>query len=309
MDLRIRAQERLNNESESERESRLANLRRTAQQRLSNESESERESRLADLRRTAQQRLNEETDDEREARLADINVRARERQQESENTRIGRLAEMNATAQRQLDQESSDERDARLGDMRVRTRQSAIFDDALITKMNTFHKKMSNCDYLACAYCNESFPADNPKSSCTHCIRDKHHPKLYSHDNNTDPDILSPELQGLSQIEVLISWPIWIQWSCFEFTSNVSSFAKQLPRLPSELDIVLVRKVYESGSHKDFRVRHSNVLHALQWLKVNNKYYRNISIDDQALQQLPRDGDVTHCILTIHDDEQVSDEQ
>ena len=50
---------------------------------------------------------------------------------------------MNATAQRRLDQESSDERDARLGDMRVRTRQSAIFNDTLITKMNTFHKKMS----------------------------------------------------------------------------------------------------------------------------------------------------------------------
>ena len=70
---------------------------------------------------------------------------------------------MSATAQQRIDQESSDERDARLGDMRVRRRQSAIFNDAVFTKMNTFHKKMSNCDFVSCAYCNESFPADNPE--------------------------------------------------------------------------------------------------------------------------------------------------
>ena len=67
---------------------------------------------------------------------------------------------------------------------------------------------------------------------------------------------------------------------------------------------MLVRKEYELGSHKDFRVRRSNVLHAFQWLKAN-KYYRSISINDQAPQQLPQDGDLAHCIATITDDEQV----
>ena len=70
---------------------------------------------------------------------------------------------MSATAQHRLDQENSDERDARLSDMRVRGRQSAIFNDAVFRKMN---KKMSNCDFLACPCCNESFPVDNPSSSC-----------------------------------------------------------------------------------------------------------------------------------------------
>ena len=74
---------------------------------------------------------------------------------------------MSATAQQRTDQESSDERDARLGDMSVRSGQSAIFNDVVFTKMNTFHKKVSNCDYVACAYCNESFPADNPNSILT----------------------------------------------------------------------------------------------------------------------------------------------
>ena len=80
----------------------------------------------------------------------------------------------------------------------------------------------------------------------------------------------------------------------------MSSFASRLPRTPSELDIVLGRKS-ESGSHKDFKVRHSKVLHALQRLKENK--YRSIDIDDIALQQLPEDGNLVHFIPTIHDEE------
>ena len=44
------------------------------------------------------------------------------------------------------------------------------------------------------------------------------------------------------------------------------SFATSLPRLPSELDIVIVRKEGANQSHRDFRVRRSVVYHALQWL-------------------------------------------
>ena len=137
-----------------------------------------------------------------------------------------------------------------------------------------------------------------------------------------DPGILPPELQDLSQIEELLISAVVPMMSVYRLPhgqygysghvlnlpQNISSFAKQLPRFPSELDIVLVKE-YESGSHKDFRVRRSNVLHALQWVKANNKYYRSISINDQALQQLPQDGDLAHCIATITDDEQISGEE
>ena len=285
--MRERARYTRENESEASKQTRLAQQRLRDQQRLNDETDGEREFRLADLRVRAQERLNSETEDERESRLADLRIRAQQRlNQETDNQREARLAEMNATAQRRLDQENSDERDARLSDMRVRGRQSAIFNDAVFTKMNTFHKKMSNCDFLACPCCNESFPADNPNSSCAHCVRDKHQPKLYSHDNDMDPGILPPELQGLSQIEEVLISAIVPMMSVYKLPhgqyggysghvlnlpQNVSSFAKQLPRLPSELDVVLVRKVYESGSHKDFRVRRSNVVHALQWLKAKKQ--------------------------------------
>ena len=52
------------------------------------------------------------------------------------------------------------------------------------------------------------------------------------------------------------------------------SFASSLPRLPSELDVVLVRKEGTNQSHKDFHVRRHVVHTALKWLIANNKYYR-----------------------------------
>ena len=57
---------------------------------------------------------------------------------------------------------------------------------------------------------------------------------------------------------------------------DVASFANSLPRLPSELDVIIVRKEGANQSHRDFRVRRSRVLSALQWLQTNiNVYYHN----------------------------------
>ena len=60
---------------------------------------------------------------------------------------------------------------------------------------------------------------------------------------------------------------------------DVASFANSLPRLPSELDVIIVRKEGAADSHRDFRVRRAVVLQALQWLVANNKYYRSVRIN------------------------------
>ena len=64
---------------------------------------------------------------------------------------------------------------------------------------------------------------------------------------------------------------------------DVASFANTLPRLPTQLDVIVVRKEGTANSHGDFRVRRAVVLLALQWLLDNNKYYRNIHINTDAL--------------------------
>ena len=77
---------------------------------------------------------------------------------------------------------------------------------------------------------------------------------------------------------------------------DVMSFAHRLPRLPSDLDIVVVRKEGADQSHRDFRVRRLVVHRALQWLITNNIYYRanNIHIDEDALAQLPHDANLSN---------------
>ena len=89
---------------------------------------------------------------------------------------------------------------------------------------------------------------------------------------------------------------------------DVGSFANTLPRLPSELDVIVVIKEGATESHHDFLVRRSVVLRALQWLLANNIYYRNVHIDSDALALLPEDGNLTGlCSITLEssDDDQL----
>ena len=75
------------------------------------------------------------------------------------------------------------------------------------------------------------------------------------------------------------------------FPQDVHGFATTLPRLPSEVDILVVRKEKDQ-THRDFRVRRRAVEEALTWLLANNIYYRSIgvSVDHDTLASLPEDG-------------------
>lgn len=77
---------------------------------------------------------------------------------------------------------------------------------------------------------------------------------------------------------------------------DVASFANSLPRLPSQLDVIVVKKEGTNQSYRDFHVRRGIVHQPLQWLVIDNKYYRAlcISIDVNTLAQLPQDGNHTH---------------
>ena len=76
---------------------------------------------------------------------------------------------------------------------------------------------------------------------------------------------------------------------------DVASFATRLPRLPSELDVIVVKKEGAGQSHRDFRIRRSVVQCALQWLVTHNKYYHanHVHIDGSALEHLPEDGNLS----------------
>ena len=81
---------------------------------------------------------------------------------------------------------------------------------------------------------------------------------------------------------------------------DVVTFARSLPRLPRNVDVLIVGKDSEQY-HRDFRVRRSVVQEALRYLIEENKYYRanNVHLSQDALQQLPEDGNLMK-VRTLH---------
>ena len=75
---------------------------------------------------------------------------------------------------------------------------------------------------------------------------------------------------------------------------DVLSFATSLLRLPSEIDILVVRKEKDQV-HQDFRVRRHIVQQALSWLLENSPYYQanQVRMNAEALEQLPEDGNLS----------------
>jgi len=94
------------------------------------------------------------------------------------------------------------------------------------------------------------------------------------------------------------------------FPQDVQEFAARLPRDPSSLDLLIVRRYSEDGSNfRDFHVRRGKVMQALRWLKENNKLYRDIVIDDETLQSLPENGSIAEKLPQFTDDRNYGSEE
>ena len=248
-----------------------------------------RQARLADMRIRMRNTIQTETDDERQARLADKSIHMRERLQE----------------------ETDEERHARLAYKRIRNleRRQPVqceLNSRARSTLASFHANLVSCTFQEWQTCNESFLKLNPNLSLLHCTcnYDKKQSKLYSHENNMDPGVVPPELMSLTQVEEMLISPVMPMMSVYRLPhrqfgynghvinlpQNVSSFVSKLPRLPSDLHILLVRRNGDNSSHKDFKVCRATVMHALQWLKGHNEYFANI--DHSHLAELSHDGDI-----------------
>ena len=93
--------------------------------------------------------------------------------------------------------------------------------------------------------------------------------------------------QGLTQVEEMLISAVMPIMSIYHLPhgqygysghvinlpQDTLSFAASLPRLASDLDMIIVRKEGANQSYHDFRVRSAVVHQALQWLIANNIYY------------------------------------
>ena len=86
---------------------------------------------------------------------------------------------------------------------------------------------------------------------------------------------------------------------------DISEFADRLVRLPHSPDKLpmLILRTRNDKNPKKFKANGNNILEALQWLKEWNKYYKDIEINYDALQQYPTNGgDVDNIPEEILDD-------
>ncbi|KAI3945507.1 hypothetical protein MKW98_018324 [Papaver atlanticum] len=74
------------------------------------------------------------------------------------------------------------------------------------------------------------------------------------------------------------------------FVQDVSSIAKVLPCKPEDLSAILIVKRTSNISTKEFIVRREYVRQALELLKANHKYYKDIKISDENMASLPEEG-------------------
>lgn len=84
--------------------------------------------------------------------------------------------------------------------------------------------------------------------------------------------------------------------SVCSFEQDLLSFIDNLPNLPANLPILIVRKPDSNSpnGYSEFKVNRANIIEWLVFLKQNNPYYRDIDIDRvvQRANELPEDGSI-----------------
>uniref|UniRef100_U9SRZ5 DUF6570 domain-containing protein n=1 Tax=Rhizophagus irregularis (strain DAOM 181602 / DAOM 197198 / MUCL 43194) TaxID=747089 RepID=U9SRZ5_RHIID len=133
-----------------------------------------------------------------------------------------------------------------------------------------------------------------------------------------DPGEVPDELRDLTEIEEMLVAQVFSVMSVYRlcggqhgyrgniinFPQDVQEFASKLPRHPSLLDVLVIRRQSASNAEafRDFKVRRDKVTQALIWLKQNNRYYADVIIDHEILQSLPIDGTINDQLQDINED-------
>lgn len=187
-----------------------------------------------------------------------------------------------------------------------------------------------------CARCQTQwFNQRLSRSVCQHC-RDKDakmspgEPFFYSHKNNLDFGDVPSHLPPLSQIEEILIAQVHVHVQIFQhrsqqykyrghvvnFLRNTGSVYSQLPLLPPDLDVIILRPANETNQphmtrqfRHDFHVRQSAIRQWLLFLKQQHPGYRDILIDEDRLSQLPVDDNVSRQVFNHRQADAIIDEE
>ncbi|RIB17779.1 hypothetical protein C2G38_2186428 [Gigaspora rosea] len=193
------------------------------------------------------------------------------------------------------------------------------FDRKLLQK---FRSKINKFEHKLCPICNECFPSIKlVMGECRRFYNDKTIPKKFLSENNIDPGDAPKELKGFTEIKEMLIAQIFLVISVYclhggqyayrgnviNFPQDVQEFTTRLPRHPSSLDVLVVRRQSANGLTRTpnniyrgyIEILAKKITQALLWLKTNNRYYANITIDNEVLQLLPENGPIDNYFQQI----------
>ena len=136
--------------------------------------------------------------------------------------------------------------------------------------LRKFRDKMDKYDHVSCPICKECYPSMVLKQEeCRRCHGEKR-PNKFSANNMMDPGDVPNELQGLTEIEEMLIAKVFTVISVYKlrggqygykgnvinFPQDVKEFTTRLPREPSSLEVLIVRRQCESDlkAFRDFTV-------------------------------------------------------
>lgn len=167
-----------------------------------------------------------------------------------------------------------------------------------------FDKELSKIKIIRCSTCAKGHPELRLINGiCRNCSK---RDGLFSAENDMDIGEVPLELMDLTMIEQILIARIHpvislykIRGSQLAYSGNVINFRKEVSSIASVLPhdlatldtLMLVNKETPSGL-QIFRARAGRVGRALRWLKMNHRYYADITIDESRLEALPQDGDL-----------------
>ncbi|SCV61241.1 unnamed protein product [Fusarium fujikuroi] len=132
-------------------------------------------------------------------------------------------------------------------------------------------------------------------------------PYFWSRDNNLDPGGIPLELLELTQVEEMLISQVHVHVQVmayrgqqYKYKGHVVNFLKdvgqvyrQLPLLPRELDVIVLRPRNQTAQphmirqfRGQFRVRQGHIRQWLEFLRANHPGYREIVIDEEHLIEI-----------------------
>ena len=189
------------------------------------------------------------------------------------------------------------------------------------------HALLNTIELEQCNKCNERWfdMGVGPQTGrCQRCSTEMHKfkeiPPMFSYENDMDPGPQPECLKRLNMVEQAAIARICPVQNIFKmkggcvgqkghsvsFQQDVEAFARSLPRKQSELPYIYIKAPNQTC---DLRANAVYILEALEFLKKNNPFYKDIEIDEEVLASYPSDRETPLTGVRCHNtEEEVTEE-